>query len=97
MTVFYKAAFYDRNAHMGLSGRYKIEYPSDAVDRDTMPSAVAKVIDIKTGNVLHEATGLRSVLVNGGIIDAPDAAWEEAGKWCDANLPKDLAAAWLDE
>ncbi len=93
--VFYKAAFYDRDAFMRLNGRYKIDAPWDADDYQTVATATAKVVDLKTGNLLHEAEGNRDVTRDGGpaVSDAED----KARAWCKENLPSDEIAAWFND
>lgn len=90
--IFYKAAFYDRSAHMSLSGRYRVDGPySD----DSKGPRTAKVFDQKTGGVLHTLTR-----------DAGPEKWDSANsnaqkaafEWLDQNRPNHRdPLAWLDD
>lgn len=53
VAVFYKAAFYDRKAHMRVEPRYRVDYadPPDGCDYHK------KLTDSKTGEVLFECKG----------------------------------------
>jgi hypothetical protein len=96
VSIFYKAAFYDRDAFVRLCGRYDVQYPWDAPDAQTVETATAQVIDKKTGKVLHEATGTRSVDPRDGYVTkAGYAAQRVAQEWCKANLPEDQVEAWF--
>lgn len=52
--IFYKAAFYDRSAHISLSGRFGIDSYGSEVDADGMLTASLKDA---CGEVTHTATG----------------------------------------
>jgi hypothetical protein len=91
-SIFYKAVFYDRNAHMFLRGRYRVEGPYS--DDSTGPRT-AKIVDQKTGEVIHTLTR-----------DAGPKEWDTANsnandaafEWLDANRPKHRdPLAWLED
>lgn len=93
--VFYKAAFYDRRAHMYLSERYKIEGPYGDETYNTGKPCEARVIDLKTGEVLHRLTRDK------GPEEWQSADWnaaEAAGEWLKQNRPNHRdPLAWLED
>jgi hypothetical protein len=95
--IFYKAAFYDRKADMHLTGRYKVDAPWGDDNYQTVKTATAKVIDQKTGAVLHEATGKRTDMGNGYVEPACSVAQTAAFAWCKDNTPEDWIEAWFVE
>jgi hypothetical protein len=88
--IFYKAAFYDRSAHMSVSARYQRsrEYQDEKKRFDGPTRGVVKEGDV--------------VLFVGPWRDATEAdkyaGFERAGKdaddWFKANLPSDIAEQW---
>lgn len=89
-SIFYKAAFYDRSAHLRTERRYGIEVDYDRIDSDHV--AVANVID--GTKVLHSTSPID---VN------PDKRWESTDKarelateWLEQNYPdwENSAAYW---
>lgn len=91
--VFYKAAFYDRSAHMSLSSRFKIKGPYEG--ERGQKECTAKVIDLKHDLVLHEVTrsaGPKEYQCADG--NAREAAYEWL-KENRANYSDPLA--WLDD
>lgn len=90
VSVFYKAAFYDRRAHARLTPRYIVEhsYP-DGEDGDIIIAA----IDTKTGERLK-------VFGRSGSRDYKlrDKHFDQADKWMIAQFPNwtDPTAYWRD-
>lgn len=90
--VFYKAAFYDRGAHMELVRRYEVRAPWGD---ETPGPKTALVVDRKTGAVLHEAKR----------EDGPEKwqsacsnARDAANAWLVANVPNHRdPMAWLED
>jgi len=92
VSIFYKAAFYDRRADMCLKGRYMV----DVLDweREVGPKE-AQVTDLKTGQVIHSVTR-----------EAGPEKWDSANSnarsaayaWLDANRPHHRdPMAWLED
>lgn len=87
--IFYKAAFYDRSAHMNLERRYRVDayWPCDAAGQD-----------MKYGEHTHFRTVARdggTVLQSFGEI-RPDAAYSPEAYDLTKKQEAD-ARAWLDE
>jgi len=83
--VFYKAAFYDRNAHLNLKTRYRVDCDYEE------PESSIFIADAKTGTHAHE---LGSVAY---INRDTRRAMEKAGaEWLIANFPdhKNPLAYW---
>ena len=94
MSVFYKAAFYDRKASLRESPRFLVETECGHSNEsfDTMTQATVKVFDAKT--VLFEKTCVRR---EGEEWYDLDSRAQELGRdWLHANRPgwTDKAAAW---
>lgn len=90
--VFYKAAFYDRSAHMSLSSRFKITGPFEGEINATQ--CTAKVIDLKHNVVLHEVTREEGPEK---WQSADGNAREAAFAWLKENRPNySDSLAWLD-
>lgn len=91
--IFYKAAFYDRNAHIGPEARFRVgQRYSENHDRWTV------LYEAKDGNTVLFSTEPQPVKANDW--HALDAAGKEHAKkcseWLDANRPgwKDPIASW---
>ncbi len=93
--IFYKAAFYDRSAHMHLSSRFTVQ------DDYAKPIRTVAVKD-ECGMVEKQITGLENPDWNGdrntarALNDKIEAARKELGKWLDQNYPdwKSATAYW---
>lgn len=92
--IFYKAAFYDRSAHISLDRRYTIqEIPVGGYDnfdwaqRDTHPY-VGQVVDTETGNVIFETEPV--------VSPAYGALRKQAEAWIGKHYPdwQDPFAYW---
>jgi hypothetical protein len=75
--IFYKAAFYDRKAHMRLDARYTYtnEYPDDG-------DVAAHVVDGSTATHLFSITGIGRSDWSG-----QDAANKQCREWLDKHFP----------
>ena len=79
--IFYKAAFYDRSAHMLLFCRYGVSFNYDGFDKESV--AVANVMDDDKG--IHTT---EPIPANGKKrYDMKDRANKVAVEWLDANHP----------
>lgn len=93
--IFYKAAFYDRNAHLSLNRRFTIstyEYcdaEGNDVDRD---AATHNKVVIKDGGKAIKVIGFWTQ----GIYEEADPLEAEAKVWLQENYPdwKNPAAYW---
>lgn len=88
--IFYKAAFYDRSAHLSASRRYGYHFDYERLDKDGV--GVALITD--GGKVIYTTEPIP-------VGDRkPHEVSDEAGKlaqaWLDANYPnwKDASAYW---
>lgn len=102
-SIFYKAAFYDRSAHMSVSRRFKIDtyYNPDHVN-----VAVARVNDQGTYPFESERFELKTDADRHGIYDRTthtystpskmDQARAQCSKWLDEHYPNwgDASAYW---
>lgn len=92
-SVFYKAAFYDRSAHMGLSRRYSYTQNYEAQETDN--ARVGTVTDL--GVTIYETEPLPYKDKNGEEIwDNYDKVNAMAVAWLDEHYPdwKDPTAYW---
>lgn len=89
--VFYKAAFYDRKAHMRMEQRYIVRY-ADAPAGEPLPD-VYVVVDTTSGAVLHSVEFSRT---SGESWKASETARGAAQAWLDKRFPNntDVAAYW---
>lgn len=78
--VFYKAAFYDRKAHMRINARYREDYTSGATYDDDI---TIKVIDSKTGKELASFTGPHRETSDKGrdFLTAHQDDWRNPKHW----------------
>jgi hypothetical protein len=80
-SIFYKAAFYDRSAHMSLSCRFGVSFDYDRFDKENV--GVANVTD--GGKVVHTT---EPIPANGEKrYDTSDKANKVAVEWLDTNHP----------
>ena len=90
VSVFYKAAFYDRSAHMGLSRRYD-------VGRDYKAPGSVLVVHVKDhdGSVLWTSETVTET-DRKAFYAAQDRLEAQAHEWLTANRPawRDIVAAW---
>jgi len=90
-SIFYKAAFYDRNAHMSLKRRYTHIFDYAKFENECV--GVAQVLDGQT--VIHTT---EPIPVTPGIprYEISDKARDLAEAFLDKNFPqwKDCAAYW---
>ncbi|MCU0652793.1 MAG: hypothetical protein MUD10_00855 [Candidatus Pacebacteria bacterium] len=91
-TIFYKAAFYDRDAFIRLKTRFGIQYEYDR--EDTEHVAVASVTDC--GKVVHTTEPLPLPEDDRKKYEASDKAKEAARTWLDENYQdwKNPGACW---
>ncbi len=84
-TIFYKADFYDRGAHMNLSHRYKIEIDYDRQTKEKV--AVAYVKDC--GQVIFTTEPIKMPVEGDGRkgYEITDLATAAATKWLKKNFP----------
>jgi hypothetical protein len=74
--IFYKAAFYDRKAHLSLKRRYIVQNDYEK------PESRVTVIDNKTGSVIHECgTAKYEDFKEGDALD------RDGDIWLAANFP----------
>lgn len=79
--IFYKAAFYDRSAHMSLSCRFGVSFDYDRFDKESI--GVATVTD--GGKVVHTTDPIPA---NGKeCYDVSNKANKAAVEWLDKNHP----------
>lgn len=81
-SIFYKAAFYDRSAHMSLSCRFGVSFDYGRFDKDNI--GVANVTD--NGKVIHTTEPI-SVAEGDKRWDVSDKAKALAVAWLDENHP----------
>ena len=88
--IFYKAAFYDRSAHLSTTRRYG--YHIDYERRDKEGEGVALVTD--GGKVIHTTDPIP--VGNRKPYDVNDEAGKLAETWLNANYPSwhDVSAYW---
>jgi hypothetical protein len=93
--IFYKAAFYDRSAHMHLTSRYQLkrDYLNAAGKQsytDPTAATVDRVIDVSGGTLFIAEK------VPQGQYDKEEASRKQCSDWLDANFPnwKDATAYW---
>ena len=80
-SIFYKAAFYDRSAHMSLSCRYGVSFDYDRFDKENV--GVANVTD--GGKVIHTT---EPIPANGEErYDVSDKANKVAVEWLGKSYP----------
>jgi hypothetical protein len=94
-SIFYKAAFYDRSAHMGISNRYRtdIEYEDEKLRQGGRSRGLAKegTRVIFTGEWHSNPTEGTDHERKYG---AYEAAQKDAREWFKANIPADLTEQW---
>ncbi len=85
--IFYKAAFYDRSAHMTACGRYRTD--SDYQDEDE--TRTVSVTDMREKKTIHATEP-----VSRGEYEKYNNQYKEADAWLDKNFPdwKNAAAYW---
>jgi hypothetical protein len=91
--IFYKAAFYDRSAHMSLRGRFWVRsYESCNAHGETVdygkPDHTHNKVEIMDVDSARQIVG---VYDRNGAWDKKDALAREATLWLDTNFPN-----WLD-
>lgn len=92
-SIFYKAAFYDRNAHLNTEHRYAVEFDYDRVDREQV--AVANVTDC--GKVIYSTEPIPTAEGTHRYDSAiSEPARQLALEWLDEHYPdwKDASAYW---
>lgn len=91
-SIFYKAAFYDRSAHIGVSRRYGMSIDYTRLDEEKV--AVAMVTD---GDEVIYTTDPIEFADDKDRYDAQDKARELAVAWLNENYPKwESASAYWD-
>lgn len=96
-SIFYKAAFYDRSAHIGVERRFRIVRDYDAPD-DTMTYTVEAAMPNGERKVIYTFTHEKKIARN----DSADATQEERTAYWDARdaIEKECGEActsWLTE
>lgn len=88
--IFYKAAFYDRSAHLSTSRRYGCHFDYERKDKDSV--GVALVTD--GGKVIHTTEPIQ--VGDRKSYEVSDEASKLAQTWLDANFPnwEDASAYW---
>ncbi len=88
--IFYKAAFYDRKAHLSTRQRYGYSFDYDREKKDGV--GVANITD--GGNVIHTTEPI--VVGDRKSYEVSDQADELARAWLDANFPnwREASAYW---
>ena len=93
--VFYKAAFYDRSAHMNITPRYRCDLQYE--DEKLRQAGRSRGL-VKEGEKVLFTGEWRSNPTEGGDYEkkygAYEAAQKDAREWFKANLPKGLAEQW---
>jgi hypothetical protein len=90
-SIFYKAAFYDRSAHLGLDSRYSVSFDYDR--RDNSSEAVCNCMDGDT--VIHSTEPVAMLAKNDW--SAQDKANDAACAWMNKHFPEwDSPAAYWD-
>lgn len=97
-TIFYKAAFYDRSAHVGLSRRFRVDAVTESGEHDYKAPHFGRVLDGGTEVYRTALTteGDRTTDQYGYQCSHGEAARTMAARWLDANYPdwKSTAAYW---
>lgn len=92
-SIFYKAAFYDRSAHLRVSGRYSFSYDYEQADKNKI--AVTNLLD---GTVVIHTTEPVALPEDRGesFYAIEDQSRTAAANWLKQNFPKweDPAAYW---
>ena len=86
--IFYKAAFYDRNAHFDLSRRYSITEIYDHMN-DYIPNTMQYIArdDANDGEVLYQTAMPYDKQYEGDYWKIQDECAEDAKAWLDTNYP----------
>lgn len=82
-TIFYKAAFYDRSAHLSLSTRFNVQRDYDRQNKDGV--AVAHVID--GGKVVYTTDPIKLPAGNIRKYEEARKADVAAAEWLKKNYP----------
>jgi len=80
-SIFYKAAFYDRSAHMSLSTRFGVRRDYDRQDKENV--AVAHVTD--GSNVVHATEPIQLPTDDRKKYEVAEQANKAAVEWLDKN------------
>lgn len=91
-SIFYKAAFYDRSAHMSLSTRFGVQRDYDRQEKEGV--AVAHVTDC--GKVVHTTEPIQLPADDRKKYEVADQANRSAVEWLDNNHPdwRNAGAYW---
>lgn len=89
-SIFYKAAFYDRKAHLSCERRFSISADYDREDKERV--AVAKIMDMD--DVIHRTEPV--AMIEGKRWQAGEEARNKAQQWLNDRYPewKDPSAYW---
>lgn len=84
-SIFYKAAFYDRSAHLRLEGRFSL-----CCDYDRMYKTGEVVATVKDGEKIVHTTKVRvcSGKRDGSDYKITEAATQDARDWLNKNYPE---------
>jgi hypothetical protein len=87
--IFYKAAFYDRRAHLSISARYTVTYVhEDEKDRTSRCRGVVK----EGESILFAGEWIKPDANKPWV--AHDDATKAASEWFKANLPENIVDQW---
>ena len=88
--IFYKAAFYDRRAHLGVNYRYGI-----SIDYERLDKGIAVAMAIDGGEVIFTTEPIEFEIDD--CYAAQDKAYELVKAWLDENYPEwESATAYWD-
>lgn len=91
-SIFYKAAFYDRSAHIGAKRRYNYR-----IDYDKLDAGIAQAVVTDGGNEIHRTSAVEFVNDDSRArYDSQDSAHGEAKAWLAEHYPdwENAAAYW---
>ena len=83
-SIFYKAAFYDRSAHLRLNSRFTVSQDYDRTEKEGV--AVSRVMD--GANVIFSTEPVKlPEKRDSAYYDVTDAVQQKATEWLDATYP----------
>jgi hypothetical protein len=90
--IFYKAAFYDRDAFLNVCPRFTTQRDYDKKEKENV--IVVNVMDC--GKIIHSTEPMKLPERGQAYLDMLDDAEAKAQKWLDEHYPnwKDKAACW---
>ena len=91
LSIFYKAAFYDRDAHIDLCSRFSVSYECDDYEKPRPDRLYFGVVK-DAGTEIYRSEGIPE----NELADDADAETRYKHKWGN-ELARDTARAWADE